>query len=119
MTRRARTRDSEAAFQTQIVNLAKTYQWMVYFTYDSRRSPPGFPDLILVRDGEIVFAELKTESGRVRPDQKVWIAALSVVAGACASVDVYLWRPSDFDRINNRLARGRVKAQPLYRPAAA
>lgn len=94
---------SEAAFQQQVLNLATLYDWASYHTHDSRRSQPGFPDLVLVRDGDLIFAELKTETGRVRPDQARWLAMLENVQG----VDVYLWRPSDFDAINARLSRGR------------
>ena len=50
----------------------------------------GFPDLVLAREGVVIFAELKAEKGRLRPDQEKWIAAL----GAC-----YVWRPSDWPAI--------------------
>lgn len=120
--------DSEAAFQRQVLNLAEFYGWRSYHTHDSRRSQPGFPDLVLVRDTELIFAELKTEKGRVRPEQRDWLISLQVVSSAvevavapdghldgAPCVDVYLWRPSDFDQINARLARGRAQLQPLYR----
>lgn len=122
--------DSEAAFQRQVLNLAEFYGWRSYHTHDSRRSQPGFPDLVLVRGVELIFAELKTEKGRVRPEQAEWIQALTEVAVCVRQsigpvpevphptvpcIDVYLWRPSDFDQINARLARGRTQLQPLYR----
>lgn len=105
----------EAAFQAQVEQLGAFYGWRVYHTHDSRRSNPGFPDPVLVRDDELIFAELKTEKGRVRPEQAAWIAALHAVP----AVDTYLWRPSDFDEINARLSRGRNRTQPLYRNRAA
>jgi hypothetical protein len=115
---------SEAAFQTQVTQLAQYYSWRVYHTHDSRRSPAGFPDLVLVRPPELIFAELKTEKGRVRPEQADWLADLEAVARTLAvegvrALDVCLWRPSDFDVLHARLARGRVRQEPLYRDEEA
>jgi VRR-NUC domain len=105
---------SEAAFQQQVIQLSKYYNWISYHTHDSRRSAPGFPDLVLVRPPEILFVELKAEKGRVRPEQQEWITALH----ACG-LEVHLWRPSDFDVLHERLARGRNRVEPLYRPPEA
>jgi hypothetical protein len=115
--------NSEKQFQTQVIQLSQFYGWRTYFTHDSRRSPAGFPDLVLVRPPELIFAELKTEKGRVRPEQADWLADLEAVARTLAvegvrALDVCLWRPSQFDEINARLARGRVRHEPLYRSAA-
>lgn len=128
---------SEAAFQQQVLNLAGFYGWCSYHTHDSRRSQAGFPDLVLVRGAELIFAELKTDTGRVRPEQQEWIAALEHVAGNYrraielleadvadgahdpidGCVDVYLWRPRDFDELHARLARGRYRVELLHNPA--
>lgn len=102
---------TEREFQSQVIGLASFYGWRHYHTHDSRRSPAGFPDLVLVRGEELIFAELKTEKGRVRLEQVEWMAALEHVPG----VDVFLWRPSDFDGLHDRLARGRARVEPLYR----
>lgn len=134
----------ESVFQTQVENLAAHYGWRCFHAPDNRptrtksgriikqRVTPGFPDLVLVRDQELIFAELKTAKGRIRPAQSEWIAALENVGAAVrraanhsglgptyVSVDVYLWRPADFDDLHARLARGRVRIDPLYRDAAA
>jgi hypothetical protein len=106
---------SEAAFQQQITNLAAYYGWRLqYHTHDSRGSQRGFPDLVLVRPPEVLFLELKTQAGRVRPEQQQWIAALT----ACG-LEAHIVRPDDFDRIHARLARGEFLAQPLYRDEVA
>lgn len=120
---------SEAAFQQQVLNLAGFYGWRSYHTHDSRRSQAGFPDLVLLRDAELIFAELKTDTGRVRPEQKLWIGALGALSlqlqhdleqldhDSDVHVDVYLWRPRDFDEVHARLARGRNRVEPLHNPA--
>lgn len=127
----------EAAFQRQVEQLAAYYGWRSYHTHNSQRSAPGFPDLVLVRDLELIFAELKTEKGRASVAQQEWIKALGAVSSRLFEyvagsydvrdpnlsrppcVDVYLWRPSDFDELHARLARGRHQTEPLYRTGAA
>ncbi len=90
---------TEAQFQQQIIDLAHALGWRTYHTHDSRRSAPGFPDLVLVRD-RIVYLELKTETGKVSHDQADWIAALTAAGGTALVV-----RPSDLDRIKDALQR--------------
>ena len=87
-------RMSEKDFQTQVISLAGLYGWRHYHTYDSRRSVAGFPDLVLVREGRVIFAELKTERGKMTLAQQDWLQALRQTP-----VETYLWRPSDWDRI--------------------
>ncbi|MCR6706570.1 MAG: VRR-NUC domain-containing protein [Cellulomonas sp.] len=84
---------TESALQAQILTAARTTGWLAYHTHDSRRSRPGFPDLVLVHDrrGLVLFRELKTERGRVRPEQREWLSAL-----AAAGADAGVWRPSDW-----------------------
>lgn len=83
---------TERQLQDAVVECALRLGWYVYHPYDSRRSTPGFPDLTMVRQERIVFAELKSERGRIRPEQNAWLAALSWTE-AC---EVYVWRPADW-----------------------
>lgn len=115
---KARTADgalTEAAFQQQVLQLAGFYNWRCYHTHDSRRSQKGFPDLVLVRPPELIFAELKTDKGRVRPEQQEWLDDLVRVVDHEESgvVNVYLWRPRDFDKLHARLARGRHRQEAI------
>lgn len=93
----------EKAFQAQVLELARLSGWLCYHTFNSRRSVPGLPDLVMVRPPVIVFAECKTETGRLRPEQRTWLDAL----GACESVEVRLWRPSAWPEIKEVLMRRR------------
>lgn len=99
---------SEKLFQEQIIKLAKTQDWLVFHTPPFsprngvwRSAGKGFPDLCMVcargRRG-VIFAELKTQKGQLSPEQEDW-ASMLVKAGA----DYYLWRPSDWDAIVERL----------------
>lgn len=94
---------SEKAFQQTIIDLAVTYGWGVYHTFDARKSQPGFPDLVLVRGDRLLFAEVKREHGRLRIDQEAWAKALGRVAFANPTVESHLWRPSDWPAIEDTL----------------
>lgn len=85
----------ERDFQRLIVEAAGYLGYAVYHTFDSRRSNPGWPDLVLLKQGRMICLELKTERGRIRPEQEVWIAALDQVPGVTARIV----RPSQWDQI--------------------
>lgn len=89
---------SEKAWQEQVVELATLYRWAHFHPFDMRRSDAGWPDLVLVRPPELVFVELKTDKGRLRPGQRTWLALLE----ACGA-EVHVWRPRDFDAVHARL----------------
>ena len=71
---------TESQFQGAVIEMAEMLNWMAYHVYDSRRSVPGFPDIVAVhRTHGVLWLELKTMKGRVRPEQKRWIDALRAV----------------------------------------
>lgn len=92
---------TEKQLQRAVMDVARITAWMAYHTQDSRRSEPGFPDCIFVRGGRMVIAELKTETGKVTKAQTAWLDAMRQVPG----VEVYIWRPSDWDTIMRVLRR--------------
>lgn len=101
--------ETEAGFQAAVVQLAELHGWRWWHDNDSRRNKSGFPDLVLVRDGVLIFAELKSETGRVSPAQTEWIGALEAVAmsGIEGVVEVHVWRPRDWESIVKVLSRCR------------
>lgn len=90
---------SEKQLQDAVAGFAFVCGWRRYHTFDSRRSEPGFPDLVLVRAGRLVAAELKAAAGRVTASQQAWLDDLALVPG----VEVFVWRPDDW-------TSGRVEA---------
>lgn len=98
---------TEAAFQAQVIELAHLFGWRVAhfrpaLTKHGWRTPvsadgKGFPDLVLVRRKRLIFAELKSQRGRLSPEQRDWWEALTHVAEA------YVWRPSDWPAIEAEL----------------
>jgi len=94
----------EKDFQDTVVEYAHLCGWMTYHTHDSRRSDAGFPDLTMVRGTRLIFAELKSQKGTIRPAQEAWLQRLQGVP----AVEVYLWRPTDWDDIEKILLGGMV-----------
>ncbi len=86
---------SEKQFQAQVVALANLFGWRIFHTFDSRRSEPGFPDLVMARKGRIVFAELKVGKNKPTLNQLRWLAVL----GLCPGVIARCWYPEDWDEI--------------------
>jgi hypothetical protein len=101
---------SEKAFMSAVVRLAKQHGWLCYHTWSSKKSPEGFPDLILAPGPDwqqrhpgqtpVLYAiELKTDTGQLTPAQAAWLEAL----GQCTGVVSEVWRPADLDAIVQRL----------------
>ena len=86
----------ESELQRHVIELAQMLGWLVYHTYDSRRSQSGFPDLVMARRPRVIFAELKSARGRLRPEQRRWETELG-------GQEYYLWRPADWDDIQRIL----------------
>lgn len=97
---------TEADWLRQVIDTALLHGWRVSHSRPARtsqgwRTPVqghiGAPDLLLARGGDVICAELKTDRGRVSPEQHLWLAAL----GDHGRV----WRPRDRDHVLARLAR--------------
>jgi len=82
---------SEDELQGTVRDMGKLRRWYAYHTYNSRKSEPGFPDLVMVRDGRLLFLELKRQNGKVSPAQADVLRKLQQVP--CA--EVHIVRPSD------------------------
>jgi len=113
---------TEAQWQRQVVDLARLGGWRIAHFGAARtekgwRTPvredgAGWPDLVLVRPPELVFAELKAEKGKTTPEQEAWLGDLQVVAewsngGVGEVVQVFVWRPSDFPEVRRVLLERR------------
>lgn len=101
---------TEEAFQCQVLGMARANGWLsAHFrpakTAKGRWLTPvagdgaGFPDIILVRE-RVVYAELKTQRGKLSPEQVRWLDTLKA-----AGEEVYVWRPSDWAEIGKALSR--------------
>tara|TARA_Y100000310_G_scaffold317685_1_gene370820 strand:+ start:3253 stop:3537 length:285 start_codon:yes stop_codon:yes gene_type:complete len=86
---------NEEHFQLSIIELAKLRGYEhIYHTHDSRHSPAGFPDLIMLKGGRMIVAELKMPGKQPTEEQYFWLCAFSRLTD-----DVYLWYPEDRNEI--------------------
>lgn len=104
------TPTSEDDLLGAIIDLARYGGWMIHHGRPARtnsgwRTPIqgdiGFPDLVLAhpRHG-IVFAELKSRTGRLTTAQWAWADILDAAARLAGdAVHVYTWRPADWPDI--------------------
>ena len=95
---------TEAEFQTLVIDYAHLMKWRVAHFRPAQtgkgwrtamEGDPGFPDLVLARNGVVILAELKSEKGQLSASQLQW----SIVA------DALVWRPSDWVEVQKILAR--------------
>lgn len=87
----------ENAFRDAVIQYAKLRGWLCYFTWNSKHSPAGFPDLVMVRGWRMVCAELKIGKNKTTPAQDEWLKALRDLDNNWC--EVYLWRPEDWPTI--------------------
>ena len=106
---------TEAQFQKQVIQYAKLQGWRVAHFRTSMNSRgqwmtavqahgAGFPDLVMVREGRLIFAELKRDERQRQkmPDnQLAWLSALQGVI----AVEVYVWTPENWIEIESVLSR--------------
>ena len=90
---------TEKSFTQQIADLSKMLGYKYYHPWLSIHSPRGFPDCCLVKGERLIFAELKREKGELSPHQVEWLDALK----ATGKAEVYVWRPSDIEKITDIL----------------
>ncbi|TMR92401.1 VRR-NUC domain-containing protein [Nonomuraea basaltis] len=92
-----------------IVPLAKILGYLVYWTWNSKHSPAGFPDVFLLHPvtGTVIIRELKMVGGGKKHQpteaQQAWLDAFGV-----AGLDAAVWTPADMisGRIREELLRG-------------
>lgn len=109
---------TERDFHSLFVKMARQQGWFVAQFRAARtkegewRTPvaadaKGYPDFTLVRE-RIFWAELKSERGSLRPDQKIWIEKLRATGA-----EVYVWKPRDLDDIIQVLRPATPKMERL------
>jgi hypothetical protein len=96
-----RVAETEDDFGGWLTDLAHLTGWLVHHDRPARtehgwrtavQGDKGFPDFVLVHrtTGRALYAELKSEVGRLSPEQQAWMLALT------RGGHLYrLWRPRD------------------------
>jgi hypothetical protein len=102
---------TEAEFKNWVIAIAQMYGWLIHHDLPAQYASgrwatttqgfAGFPDLVLAhKSGQVLFAELKTEKGKLSTRQQIWLDVLDI-----SNVENYVWRPSDKEFITHRLSR--------------
>src|SRR5580765_6799003 len=88
---------SERELQDAVIELAALLGYLCHHSLPARTSRgwrtalqgnEGAPDLLLVGNGRVIHAELKSEKGKLSVAQECWASALSR-----AGAEYYVWRP--------------------------
>ena len=95
MSRRAK-KTPEHDFMLQVIGLAEHYHWRWFHDWDPVRNEAGFPDLVLVKAGRVIFAELKVGNNTLETAQELWRSAITPRA-ANATHEYHLWYPKDME----------------------
>lgn len=90
---------SEVTLLGRVRHLCDLYGTTHYHTRDSRGSNPGFPDLVIVGPGGVLWRELKVKGRTLTIDQRRWQRALMG-----ADQDHGVWTEQDY-------ASGRITAE--------
>lgn len=101
---------AEADYQQAIIDAARIYGWLVAHFRPARvrrggreiyETPvaadgKGFPDLVLVHSKQkrALFIEVKSDAGKLTPDQKKWGEMLTE-----AGAEYEVWRPRDWHHV--------------------
>lgn len=119
---------AERKFGNELIEAAGLFGWQVVHFRPAKtrkgyrtayQGDGGFPDLVLARNACVIFAELKTDAGRVRADQWDWLAAFagctveemktdvrrSRIGGVMINATnlVVVWRPRHWPKIRKVL----------------
>ena len=103
---------SERELAATVDALAELHGWKIFGVLEqrvyARRLSRGFPDRVMTRAGRLLFVEYKSQAGEMGPGQQDWLDALSQCRApegyrVGGGVEVYLWRPSDLDSIEEIL----------------
>ena len=104
-------RMSEDDFQTRVIQTARLNGWKVTHFRPVKlpsgrwgtplQGDAGLPDLVLARNGVVLLAELKSDTGRPTTEQAEWLAA--------AGPHGRLWSPADWPEVVAELSRSATR----------
>jgi hypothetical protein len=78
---------------------ARRLGFVSYHTRNSRKSDPGFPDLLCCNGTRILAIETKSATGKVTSEQALWLSMLQQTG----KVETYVLRPADLPQIETIL----------------
>jgi hypothetical protein len=105
------SRIEEHNFERVYLDLLLDNGWSIFKDNDPRKNERGFPDISAVYDAEDLFiwlvTELKTTTGRLRPEQKPWYHVGTRITNLGGHFIYRLWTPYDWEEMKC-LAQNRI-----------
>ena len=101
-----RLNQTEKQFQRAVQEYARIRGWLDFHDLFSKGKRPGWPDLVLLRAGQMIFAELKSAKGQLTDNQRHVLGLLEAVereVGFTGAFSVHVWRPADWPEIEQFL----------------
>ena len=93
-TKPAKRNRPEQTFQREVQEFARANEWIDWHVLRSKGMRAGFPDLVLLREPDCLWVELKAPNGKVTTPQK----EMHDMLRACGQT-IYVWKPEDWDEI--------------------
>jgi len=104
---------NEKQFQEAVLQTAKVFGWKVAHFRAARTASgwmtpvaadgKGWPDLVLVGHGRVLFRELKTDKGTLTAEQQEWGEWLTA-----NRQDWAVWRPKMWTTVVSQLSNGKA-----------
>ena len=119
---------NERDFQKAIIDAAHQLGWFVAhfrpaqirlgkWVTPVQADGAGFPDLVMVKDGMMIIAEVKTERGVLSPEQRIWISKMSALERKNRGVVlIRVWKPRHWDQIIH-LLKGETEIDAIRQDA--
>ncbi len=98
----------ESEFTKLVIGFAECQGWTVYHQRPARTAQgwrtalqgrKGFPDLVMLRHGRLIVAELKSAKGTLSADQVWWRNEFRKCQVPWPNEPHYVWRPVDWPSI--------------------
>ncbi len=87
---------TEDELLTGVLDMMRLFRWRYVHYRNSKaaitQGHKGFPDIIAARPPRLVIVECKTQTGKLTPEQELWLTDLEVIRYE-KGIEVYVWRP--------------------------
>jgi DNA-binding transcriptional ArsR family regulator len=99
--RKRQKEEGPKGFRATVTQAAEQLGWIVVHFPNAMMNPTGWPDLILLKNGRVVFAELKVGGNTLSTAQEEWRELL-----LAHEFEHYVWYPEDWGQIEEVLGNG-------------
>lgn len=100
---------TEQNFTDDVIAMARKYGWRIAHFRPGRTAKgwrtavqgdgKGWPDLVCLRAGVMIVAELKVPPNKTTAEQEAWLEDFRELAKYCTRIEVFEWRPEDWPEI--------------------